>query len=178
MPTTTDMQGLFPGPATSLPNGANVGTIGATSPGVVIAGVQNGGAAAAGQVGEVISAGQSTYTNFTTTGTYQQCVTITLTPGDWDLSASLTLAANGATLTTGGNTIVAVSTTTASAAGAVEGKNLVYIDQNLVTGNNQTTFLRYPIIVSASTPIFLNAQSAFTLGNPQFVCFFWARRMR
>lgn len=157
-----------------------LGTIGSTFKGDVLAGVQDGTAAVAGQVGEVLSAGQSTYTNFTTTATYQQLATIALTAGDWDVRCTVTFNDNTATLTANANAIAALSTTTASAAGTTEGRDIVYVSQTGVVGstNRQTVTFTSPVSVAATTNYFLNAQATFTAGNPQYTCYMSARRQR
>lgn len=157
-------------------SGAGNLTVGA---GNNIVGVATNNSATAGNVGEEIVSNQSTYTNYTTTATYQNIASITLTAGDWDITATGTLSGNSATLTTTANAIFVVSTTTASASGATEGMNLLYIDQNIVGASKQSvTIGPYRVSISGSTSYFLNSQSTFTVGNPQFVGFIRARRIR
>lgn len=136
-------------------------------------------AAVAGNVGEEIPAIQSTFTNYTTTATYQNITSITLTAGDWDISAFGSISANGATVTTSSNAIFVISTTTASAAGAVEGKNIHYVDENFLGSSIQSMAISpYRVSISGSTTYYLNSQATFTLGNPQFVGSIRARRIR
>lgn len=156
-----------------------LGTIGSTFKGNVLAGVQDGTVAVSGQVGEVLSSTVSTYTNFTTTVTYQQIATITLTKGDWVIEAFFTYDVNAATITTGGNAIFVIGTTTASAAGCTEGLDICYIDQNLLTGDRHSgCIVGKQINVASDTPYYLNGQASFTLGNPRFVGSLLARRLR
>lgn len=136
--------------------------------------------ATSGNVGQEISAIQSTYTNFTTTATYQNITSIALTAGDWDISAFYTYSSNSATITAASNSIFVISTTTASASGATEGKNISYVPQAALLGTSKFTdaITPYRVSISGSTTYYLNTQATFTIGNPQFVGGLRARRMR
>lgn len=133
-----------------------------------------------GNIGEEVVAIQSTYTNFTTTATYQNITSITLTAGDWDLAAFFTYSSNSATITAASNAIFVISTTTASAAGATEGRNIAYVPQAALLGTSlfSEAISSYRVSISGSTTYYLNAQATFTLGNPQFVGGLRARRIR
>lgn len=160
---------------------ATLGAIGGAFAGNVIAGEQTGSTASAGQVGEVLSVNTSTYTNYTTTATYQQVATLTITAGAWDVTAIGTVSSNGATLTATGNAIWALGTTTASATGTTEGLgDIVYLSEGgiNVTSGKQSVALHRVINLSTSTAYFLNSQAAFSLGNPQFVGSIVATRIR
>lgn len=121
--------------------------------------------------GTEVHAAQSTYTNYTTTATYQNITSITLTAGEWDLSAFFTYNSNSATITAAANAIFVISTTTASASGATEGVNISYVPQAALLGTSKFTdaITPYRVTVSSSTTYYLNTQASFTLGNPQFV---------
>lgn len=145
-----------------------------------LAGVTNAGSAASGIVGEPITNLVSTYTNFTTTATYQNIGSITLTAGSWDITATVTLSDNSATLTTTSDAIFTIATTTASATGAVEGETIAYIDQGgLSAGSHKTvSFIPKRVDISGSTTYYLNGQATFTIGNPQYVGKIRAVRVR
>lgn len=145
-----------------------------------IGGTATNDAAAAGYVGERFTSSQSTYTNFTTTATYQNITSIALTAGDWDISAFFTYSSNSATITAASNSIFVISTTTASAAGATEGINIAYIPQAALLGTSffSEGITPYRVSLSATTTYYLNAQATFTLGNPQFVGTIRAVRVR
>ncbi len=136
--------------------------------------------AIAGNIGEDVEAIQSTYTNFTTTATYQNITSITLTAGDWDISSFFTYSSNSATITAASNAVFVISTTTASAAGAVEGQNISYVPQAALLGTSKfsDSVAPYRVSITGSTTYYLNAQATFTLGNPQFVGGIRARRIR
>jgi hypothetical protein len=145
-----------------------------------IVGTATNNDAVAGNLGEEINSTVSTYTNYTTTATYQNISSITLTPGDWDLSAFFTYSSNSATITAGANGIFVISTTTASAAGATEGKNIAYVPQAALLGTSlfSDAIAPYRVSISSNTTYYLNTQATFTLGNPQFVGTIRARRVR
>lgn len=136
--------------------------------------------AVAGNIGEEINSTISTYTNYTTTATYQNVTSIALTAGDWDISAFGTLSSNAATITLAANAIFVISTTTASAAGATEGQNIAYIPQAALVGTSKESLgiTPYRISLSGNTTYYLNTQATFTIGNPQFVGSIRARRIR
>jgi hypothetical protein len=160
-------------------NGANwLVTIG-TIPGQMI-GTATNDDAIAGNIGEEINSVVSTYTNFTTSATYQNIASITLTAGDWDLSAFFTYSSNSATITAASNAIFVISTTTASASGSTEGINLSYVPQAALLGTSKFTDVisPYRVSISATTTYYLNAQATFSVGNPQYVGRIRARRIR
>lgn len=122
----------------------------------------------------------STYTNYSTTATYQAVDSITLTAGDWFIDAQGTFSANGATITASSDAIFAISTTRASASGVLEGKNIVYISQGALLGTNHqsVSIAPYLVSVSSTTKYYLNSQATFTLGNPQCVGGLHSTRVR
>jgi len=150
-------------------NNATIGNTSSTYAGCAIAGCESGVSATAGYVGEIQSATSASYTNFTTTATYQQLGTVALTAGAYEVIATITTKGNGATLTAGTNSIFALSTSTASATGAVEGDTLIYRQQDLATQGNDTATLHSVLQISSTTSYYLNGQMTFSAGNPQFV---------
>lgn len=145
-----------------------------------IRGVTDGSSAAAGLIGEPAISTVSTYTNYTTTATYQNVASITLTAGDYLLIAGGTVSSNTATITAANNAIFVLSTTTASAAGATEGLDFAYIPQSALVGTSKETSgtIIKSVSISSTTTYYLNTQATFTLGNPQFVGSIQARRLR
>lgn len=145
-----------------------------------IVGVSTNNSATAGNIGEEFSSTISSYTNYTTTATYQAITSITLTAGDWDLAAFVTYSSNSATITAAANAIFVISTTTASASGATEGLNIIYVPQAALLGTSKftDTVAPYRVSLSGTTTYYLNTQATFTIGNPQFVGTLRARRVR
>lgn len=145
-----------------------------------IVGTTTNNDAVTGNLGEEINSTISTYTNYTTTATYQNITSITLTAGDWDLSAFFTYSSNSATITAAANAIFVISTTTASAAGATEGKNIAYLPQAALLGTSlfSDAIAPYRVSLSGTTTYYLNTQATFTVGNPQYAGTIRARRVR
>lgn len=145
-----------------------------------IVGTATNNDAVVGNVGEEFNSTVSTYTNYSTTATYQNIASITLTAGDWDLSAFFTYSSNSATITAAANAIFVISTTTASASGATEGKNIAYVPQAALLGTSlfSDAISPYRVSIASTTTYYLNSQATFTLGNPQFVGTIRARRVR
>jgi hypothetical protein len=152
----------------------------ASSISLPIVGTPSTSSAAAGIVGEEITSTVSTYTNYTTTATYQNITSIVLTAGDWDLTAFFTYNSNSATITASANAIFVVSTTTASASGSTEGKNIAYMPQAALSGTSlfSSSIAPYRVSLASTTTYYLNTQATFTAGNPQFVGTIRARRIR
>lgn len=129
---------------------------------------------------EEVNAAVSSYTNYSTTATYQNLTSIVLTTGDWDISAFFTYSSNSATITAASNAIFVISTTTASASGATEGKNISYVPQAGLLGTSlfSGAIPSYRVTVSGTVTYYLNTQATFTVGNPQFVGSINAKRAR
>lgn len=129
---------------------------------------------------EEVNNSVSTYTNYTTTATYQNITSIVLTTGEWDISAMFTFSSNSATITTSANAIFVISTTTASASGSTEGKNIAYVPQAALLGTSllSGSIPTYRVSVSGTVTYYLNTQATFTVGNPQFVGSIRAKRAR
>jgi hypothetical protein len=169
-----------------MANSAKSGTVlakanGGTGSSTGMVGTSTNDNATAGNVGEEITGIQSTYTNFTTTATYQNITSVSLTAGDWDISAEGTLSVNSSTLTATANAIYVVATATAASTGSTEGKNIVYIAQSAPTGSANKISISVPphrVSIASTTSYYLNAQATFTAGNPQFVGSLRARRIR
>lgn len=162
---------------------SSIGTIGTSQTGCVIAGVQTSLAAVAGQVGEVLTGTAVTnYTNFTTTATPQNMVSLSLTAGDWLVRGIVTFASNGATI--GNNAQFGVSNVTASLTPSapynIEGSTLIYVPAGIYTllSVNNTVMCEFPLQLSATASIYWVGQANFSAGNPQFVASLSARRMR
>jgi hypothetical protein len=173
--TTTDGSQLLQVAGTAFISG-NV-TFGTTNS---IVGTTGTELATAGNIGERIVSTVSTYTNYSTTATYQNIGSITLTAGDWDISAEGTFYSNGATITTSADAIFLIGTVTASATGSTEGVNVNYIAQSglLGTSHQTTTIAPFDVHPSTTTTYYFNTQSTFTVGNPQYVGTIRAKRTR
>lgn len=139
-------------------------------------------AATAGYIGQTITGTPVTsYTNFTTSATYKNISSIALTAGNWIINATFTLYGNSATITTTADAIFVVSTTTASATGAVEGKSIYYIPENdfaLSSTAHVTGTITFEVKLSGSQTYYLNGQGTYSGGNMQYVGSLEATRPR
>lgn len=161
----------------------NVGQIGSTWTGVVIAGVQTSLAALAGQVREVLTGTPTTtYTNFAVTATYQNVAgTLALTAGDWLITAIVTFSSNTATL--GGSAEFGLSSTTGALTGTtplnVEGLSIAYVPAGLFTlvsvFQTETINIRYQ--VATATNVFFVGKVSFSGTAPQYTASLTATRV-
>lgn len=134
--------------------------------------------AAAGYIGEYMESKQTSATNFPTTAQYGDGVSLSLTAGDWDVTAYLNITNNSATVqaynlgisTTSGNSgsgldFVTNSTSERPASGAI-GRDFAMVVPNL------------RVLLSGTTTYYLKVYSEFTVGTPQYRCILSARRRR
>jgi len=151
-----------------------------TFAGNTIWGANTAAADTAGQMGEVVQGTNTTaYTNFTTNATLQQLAVLTNLPaGRWRLVMTATYFGNAATVAALADAQFAISSTTASIAGAVEGRSIAYLTQNVTSSLHDSITIETDINQSAATSWFANGKCNFSLGNPQFVCSLTAYRLR
>lgn len=126
--------------------------------------------ASAGEVGEHISSTVAGNLNASATGTYDDGTSISLTAGDWDVTAGATFEPNGATWTL---TRIGISTTSGnSSAGLIDG------DTATVNGwaSSSTTPNAVGMVVptkrfslSATTTVYLKRQVGFSAGTPRSI---------
>lgn len=156
-------------------NGTNVATF--SSAGVSILGTTTNGNAAAGYVGQQIESVISTFTNYPTSTQFGDLTSISLTAGDWDVSAMIEATLNGATLT--GDMRLGISTTAGnSTTGLVQGTNLVNMIQANTLYDSPAVIPVYRISLTATTTVYLKYRAAFSAGTPQATGRISARRMR
>ena len=143
--------------------------------GNVIWGNQDGTTgASAGQVGEILSSGVSTYSNLGSTNPVSM-TSLSLTAGYWLCTATITFLKGGTVGT--GNYILAVNTTSNSLAGVVEGESIVYDYSAFTTANKKSLTLTFPVNIASTTTYYLNAQcTAFSAG--QAACWLQFVRIR
>lgn len=136
--------------------------------------------AAAGYVGEYVESSVGA-TNIATSSVYFDIASITLTAGDWDISAIANFARNAATFT---STAFEMGIGTASgnnSAGTLTGRNLT-----ILSGVAPTTFNHYStsvptwrVSITSTTTYYLKGYcSVFTAGSPQSYGRISARRVR
>jgi hypothetical protein len=135
--------------------------------------------AAAGYIGEYVVGSQSTATNFPTSPDWGDGTSISLTAGDWDVSAVLDATINTATWT---RAALGISTTSGnSTTGLVTGDNrLIQTWASSSTTPTGATIVipTYRISLSTTTTVYLKLSSTYSAGQSQYQCRISARRVR
>lgn len=139
-----------------------------------ISGNKTGSSVTAGSLGEFVQAVIGTNTPITTSGVAQNCTSISLTAGDWDVTGSVFwAAAAGAGLWT--NTASSIS-----AVSATQSSNSYYFGQTgQSTGAAVNVSYAVPgqrVNVSTTTTIYLVVQSTYSSGTMNYQCQLQARR--
>lgn len=138
---------------------ANIVTL-SKSTGVAVHGSNTNDSAAAGYVGERISSTASA-TNCPATGNYGDLTSISITAGDWEISAQIAfIDAGGVNSSTKGG----VSITTGNAStGLVEGDNLLQtLPPNGTNGDTSITIAGYRVSLSGTTTHYLKYRCVYT----------------
>jgi hypothetical protein len=161
-----------------------------------IKGVTDGSDASAGFVGEWISANRASGSalTLTTSGTVYNLASISLTAGDWSVSASINIHLNSTTMTTGrggistaSNALTVPSTATTGVAtnsydtftSLISTSNATSITTTLgLTGDLLLTTKTCRVNLSGNVTIYLVATAAFTGTAPTAYGTIEARRMR
>lgn len=141
-----------------------------------IVGTTTNDAAAAGEVGEVITSAVSA-TNFTTSGQYGDLTSISLTAGDWDTWVTGTITNNGATST---QFIIGTSVNSGnSGTGLTDGVSDVSIN-NMLSSTQGIGAAVGPVRrqLTTTTPVYLKYYCSYTGGPPQLAAQIYARRIR
>jgi hypothetical protein len=150
---------------------------------VTTLGVVDASNAAAGVVGEYVSAAKTTSTNLTnqTVGGWWDAadLVLTLQPGDWDVTCLINLQRN---TSSGFSTIGSIVTTTGTSsdpADQIVGTNVLYTDSAGATfGNLALMVPNYRINISTATTYRVKIYMASTSGTPKYYGRLSARRMR
>ncbi|WP_370139855.1 hypothetical protein [Bradyrhizobium sp. USDA 313] len=137
-------------------------------------GIASNTAASTGEVGEVISASGTSGT--LTSGTIAALGSISLTAGDWDISATIQFNAAGGTSSTDYNG--AISTTSANL--TPYGTSIAFTQRFPATADHSENFAFSPVqaLINATTSFYLNARSVFTGTAPTASWCIRARRIR
>lgn len=131
----------------------------------------------ASPIGAYVSASETSATNFPATTAYGDLTSITLTPGDWDISLVGHATANGATVT---QILFGVSTTSGnSATGLITGDNQAITASGSPSVNGGSTLAVPSVRVqpTVSTTYYLKYRAVYTVATPQAVGRISARRM-
>lgn len=133
-------------------------------------------AASAGNVGEFIQARQTAATNFPTSTQYGDAVSISLTPGDWDVTFVIDNIAAGSTIT---NVVAGISSTTGnSSTGLQFGDNALSTLVPTAATDSSIVIPAFQVLVSATTTYYGKVNATYSVGTPQYRCRLSARRMR
>jgi len=138
-------------------------------------GIATNTAASAGKIGEVITSGSVT-TGSLSSGVTTNVTSISLTAGDWDISAYLTFNTLGATSTT--DWTAAISTTTASLTPA---SGTLALHERISAMLDHSFFDSFPpaqVLISGTTSYFINVQWVGSSTAPTATAILRARRMR
>ncbi|MDX3970090.1 MAG: hypothetical protein QHD01_26295 [Bradyrhizobium sp.] len=138
-------------------------------------GIGSNSAAAAGKIGEVISSSGTSGT--LTSGVNVALGSVSLTAGDWDVSAMVQFATGGATSTT--DYYVSLSAVSANVV-TPYGTSLALHERIPAAADHSNGFTIAPTqaLLNATTTLYINAQSAFTGTAPTATWSLRARRMR
>lgn len=139
-----------------------------------VAGTTGAGDASAGQVGEYISSSVSSSTNIPSlTGQYGDLTSISLTPGDWDISCVVSYQANGATVTYAGTGI------SPTAGNSSSGLNEYFEIPGPTAGlNNSFSIPCHRRAIATTTTFYLKTNVGFSVATPKYTCRISARRVR
>jgi len=136
--------------------------------GGTVPGSTSGSAIATGYLGEEISSAITSLTNITTTATYQDMTSITLTAGVWDITLSAFFNLNGATQTTAAAGIGIASGNSSS--GLVNGSTFLETTPPTSAINTSVSIIPLRVTISGSTTYYAKVLANFSLGNPRFAC--------
>jgi hypothetical protein len=157
-------------------SGTNAVTVGSNGPNGIITGTNTNDSAAAGKVGEYVSASDSAGTNFPASTVFGDLLSISLTAGDWDVTGIVEAELNGATLT---NWLMGI--------GLVAGNNQTGLNNgdNRVEGFNPTASSRstytcpgWRLSINATTTVYLKYFANYSAGTPKAYGRLSARRVR
>lgn len=159
--------------------GTGISSLGATTRGTTIYGTQTNNSPAPGYVGEVISSNIASGSAVSlVSGTSKNITSISLTAGDWDVWGTVCFTANALTTATvfeGGINTTTNTLPTAPGAGA-------YFQESLSVGAGATEPCHAvgvtQQLISSTTPVYLVANSTFSVNTMNAYGFIAARRMR
>lgn len=160
--------------------GANAVLNSATYAGAIYAGKVKGTTtnddATATHLGEMISSAVSVATNVATTATFQNITTLSLSAGDWDVSGNVEFLLNGATCLSvrAALSLYANNTTTDH----VDGSNVIGALPPSSDSRSSISIPRFRVSAAGATTLYFKALATFSAGNPQYVGYVSARRVR
>lgn len=144
--------------------------------GTQIRGTTTNDAAAIGFVGQYSEASATGGNNFPTSTQFGDLVSVSLTPGDWDVSILLVTDKNGSTTTAYEMGFSATSGN--SSTGLTLGLNYAYLTAGTATDGNSGSIPPYRISLSATTTYYLKYKAIYSAGTPRAYGRITARRVR
>lgn len=172
--TTTPVLSL-PSPLTTPGAVTVTGNLAFTPTTAGIVGTPTNNNTAAGNVGEYVESIVSA-TNFPTSTNHGDLTSISLTAGDWDVTAIMFDSRNGATVTA---VEAGISVTSGnSGTGLVQGSNNLRGSPPTATNDDNIAIPNYRMSLSATTTVYFKYTATFTVGTPQASGRLSARRQR
>ena len=147
--------------------------------GVSKRGVTNGSDSLAGNIGEYVQSVVSSLPNASASTTFRDITSISLSAGDWDVSAIGILQNNGATISA--NNVFAISTYSGNTTtDHINGNNVCYVIAPFNASGAFTTcsIPTYRISITSNTTIYLKGMSTYSAGTPANGGRISARRVR
>lgn len=143
--------------------------------GVAVHGTNTNDSAAAGYVGEYISASQSTPTDTAATTVWADGASISLTAGDWDVTAVFKFDNNGGTV---GQVFGGISATSGnSTTGLVDGDNKLTQIGCTASYASSVSIANYRVSLTATTTYYAKQMAQYSVAAPRYVCRISARRV-
>lgn len=143
-----------------------------------VRGVNDGTAAVAGFVGEVISLSSSTPASFTTSTQWLEVAAgaLALTAGAWSISAAAYFQANGATVI---YTQMCIGTATGNnSTGSTLGVNITSDSGPAATFDKSTSIPAYTVNISSPTNYYLKFRASYSVSTPNYAYQITAVRIR
>lgn len=147
--------------------------------GVDIKGTNTNDASAQYYVGESIESSVTLSPGVSAGGStvYTLITSIDLTAGDWDISGSVVMLNNGATIS--GVEAGYISTDSGNnSTGSVYGKSGIEFYNTTATANTGVTFPQHRLSLSGAQTLYLKGYATYSAGTPKFGGFISARRVR
>jgi len=138
-------------------------------------GITDGSSASVGMIGEVISSTVAPATTGLTTNTPANITSITLTPGDWDVSASYVVTGTGTTAFTFCQAGLSTTSATLPANNLTNVRNSSsFVPTGAIYAAAEVPMQR--MSVSVATTVYLVANAIFTISTAGAGCVLTARR--
>lgn len=142
-------------------------------------GTSTNDSASTGYLGEYVSSTTVNQTNCPSSGSYGDAASISLTAGDWDVSTVIVYIQNGATWTA---SLTGISSTSGnSGTGLTQPENLVvqaWTSSSTTPEQSETSIPRYRVSINSTTTYYAKVRSTYSAGQPKFLAFMSARRVR